>query len=77
VKALIGGTHLTGRKSEYTMATIEGLRKYGLGILSPCHCTGFKAMAELFHAFPESFMLNYSGNTVESLKMIRERMYEL
>ena len=30
VKALIGGTHLTGRKPEYTKATIDGLRGFDL-----------------------------------------------
>jgi 7,8-dihydropterin-6-yl-methyl-4-(beta-D-ribofuranosyl)aminobenzene 5'-phosphate synthase len=77
VKALIGGTHLTGRRPEYTRATIEGLRRHCLSILSPCHCTGFKAMAELYSAFPESFTLNYSGNTMEPAKMIRERKARL
>ncbi len=73
VKALIGGTHLTGRKPEYTKATIEGLRKHDLRILSPCHCTGFKAMAELSRVFPETFVLNYSGNTLEPAKILHER----
>jgi 7,8-dihydropterin-6-yl-methyl-4-(beta-D-ribofuranosyl)aminobenzene 5'-phosphate synthase len=77
VKALIGGTHLTGRKTEYTRATIEGLRRHDLRVLSPCHCTGFKAMAELSHAFPESFTLNYSGNTLEPAKILRERKARL
>jgi 7,8-dihydropterin-6-yl-methyl-4-(beta-D-ribofuranosyl)aminobenzene 5'-phosphate synthase len=77
VKALIGGTHLTGRKLEYTRATIEGLRRHSLSIFSPCHCTGFKAMAELYHAFPESFTLNYSGNTIEPAKIIKERKARL
>jgi 7,8-dihydropterin-6-yl-methyl-4-(beta-D-ribofuranosyl)aminobenzene 5'-phosphate synthase len=73
VKALIGGTHLTGRKPEYTKATIEGLRRHSLSLLSPCHCTGFKAMAELSHAFPDSFTLNYSGNTMEPAKILRDK----
>jgi len=73
VRALIGGTHLTGRKSEYTRATIEGLRKHDLRILSPCHCTGFRAMAELSYAFPESFVLNFSGNVLEPEKILAAR----
>jgi 7,8-dihydropterin-6-yl-methyl-4-(beta-D-ribofuranosyl)aminobenzene 5'-phosphate synthase len=73
VKALIGGTHLTGRKPEYTKATIEGLRRHSLSILSPCHCTGFRAMAELSHAFPDSFTLIYSGNAMEPVKILRDR----
>ena len=73
VKVLIGGTHLTGRRPEYTRATIEGLRKHDLLILSPCHCTGFHAMAELCNVFPESFTLNYSGNVLEPAKIIAKR----
>jgi len=73
VRAFIGGTHLTGRKPEYTKATIEGLKKHDIRILSPCHCTGFRAMAELCNAFPESFTLNYSGNVLEPAKILAER----
>ncbi len=73
VKALIGGTHLTGRKREYLKATIDGLIGFDLQILSPCHCTGFKAMAELARAFPASFEINYSGKVIEPVKILRER----
>jgi 7,8-dihydropterin-6-yl-methyl-4-(beta-D-ribofuranosyl)aminobenzene 5'-phosphate synthase len=73
VKALIGGTHLTGRKPEYTKATIEGMKGFDLSIFSPCHCTGFKAMTELSRAFPDAFELNYSGLTLEPAKILRER----
>ena len=73
VRAMIGGTHLTGRSPEYISATIEGLRRFDLQILSPCHCTGFKTMAELARAFPASFGLNYSGNTIEPGKLLRKR----
>jgi 7,8-dihydropterin-6-yl-methyl-4-(beta-D-ribofuranosyl)aminobenzene 5'-phosphate synthase len=73
VRAIIGGTHLTGRSPEYTYMTIDGLRRFDLQLLSPCHCTGFKAMAELARAFPTTFELNYSGKTLEPEKILRER----
>jgi 7,8-dihydropterin-6-yl-methyl-4-(beta-D-ribofuranosyl)aminobenzene 5'-phosphate synthase len=73
VRAMIGGTHLTGRSSEYISATVDGLRRFDLQILSPCHCTGFNAMAELSRAFPASFELNYSGKTLQPGKLLRER----
>jgi 7,8-dihydropterin-6-yl-methyl-4-(beta-D-ribofuranosyl)aminobenzene 5'-phosphate synthase len=73
VKAMIGGTHLTGRSSEYTSKTIDGLRRFDLQILSPCHCTGFKAMAELSRSFPASFELNYSGKTLELERILLEK----
>ena len=73
VRVMIGGTHLTGRSPEYTLETIDGLRRFDLQILSPCHCTGFKAMAELARAFTTSFELNYSGKTLEPEKILLER----
>jgi 7,8-dihydropterin-6-yl-methyl-4-(beta-D-ribofuranosyl)aminobenzene 5'-phosphate synthase len=73
VKVLIGGTHLMGRKPEYTKATIDGLSGFDLQILSPCHCTGFMAMTELARAFPASFELNYSGKVIEPAKILSER----
>jgi 7,8-dihydropterin-6-yl-methyl-4-(beta-D-ribofuranosyl)aminobenzene 5'-phosphate synthase len=77
VKALIGGTHLIGRKPEYVEKTIEGLRKHDLAILSPCHCTGFNAMAQLSMAFPEPFVLNYSGNVLEPVKVLAKKTIRL
>jgi len=34
-------------------------------MISPCHCTGFKAMAKLWQAFPKAFVWNYSGRIIE------------
>jgi 7,8-dihydropterin-6-yl-methyl-4-(beta-D-ribofuranosyl)aminobenzene 5'-phosphate synthase len=61
IKGLIGGTHLIGRNKEYIRKTIESLKKHEIDFLSPCHCTGFKAMAMLWGSFPNSFVLNYCG----------------
>lgn len=61
IRGLIGGTHLVGRDCAYIQKTIQALREHGLGFLSPCHCTGFKAMAMLWNAFPDSFVLNFCG----------------
>jgi 7,8-dihydropterin-6-yl-methyl-4-(beta-D-ribofuranosyl)aminobenzene 5'-phosphate synthase len=74
VKALIGGIHLMSRKPEYTKATVDRLGGFGLQILSPCHCTGFVAMAELARAFPDSFELNYSGRIIGPAEILRERL---
>lgn len=74
VKALIGGIHLMSRKPEYTKATVDGLAGFGLQLLSPCHCTGFTAMAELARAFPASYELNYSGRIIEPAEILRERL---
>ena len=70
----IGGTHLVGRSDEYLAQTIEALQRFHLSLLSPCHCTGFKAMAKLYHAFPEEFVVNFCGRTIEAGKEPRNRL---
>ncbi|UCG45513.1 MAG: MBL fold metallo-hydrolase [Candidatus Bathyarchaeota archaeon] len=62
---LVGGTHLIRRSDAYLDQTIQELRKFKLDLLSPCHCTGFKAMSRLWTAFPEAFVLNFVGRTLE------------
>jgi len=45
IDGIIGGTHLVGRSEDYLNRTIQELKKFNLGLISPCHCTGFKATA--------------------------------
>lgn len=71
---LVGGTHLIGRSENYLQQTIEGLRKYELSLISPCHCTGFKATARLWQAFPEAFLLNFAGRVIEAEKEPKKRV---
>jgi len=68
------GTHLVGHDDAYIYRTIEELRRFGLRFLSPCHCTGFKAMAMLYNAFPETFVVNYCGRVFEAGKEPRRRL---
>jgi 7,8-dihydropterin-6-yl-methyl-4-(beta-D-ribofuranosyl)aminobenzene 5'-phosphate synthase len=68
----VGGTHLVDRSDEYVEKTISGLT--GLKLISPCHCTGFKAEARLWKAFPEQFVLNYSGRVIEAGKKPKPRV---
>lgn len=65
---LVGGTHLVQRSEKYVQQTIAELKQFDLKLISPCHCTGFKATADLWNAFPNSFVLNYSGRTIEAGK---------
>jgi 7,8-dihydropterin-6-yl-methyl-4-(beta-D-ribofuranosyl)aminobenzene 5'-phosphate synthase len=74
IHGLIGGTHLVGRDDAYIYKTIEELRRFGLRFLSPCHCTGFKAMAMLYNAFPDSFVVNYCGRVFEAGKEPSRRL---
>ena len=68
IHGLVGGTHLVGRSERYLQQTIEGLKQFGLTLISPCHCTGFKATARFWQAFPKAFILNFSGRVIEAGK---------
>jgi 7,8-dihydropterin-6-yl-methyl-4-(beta-D-ribofuranosyl)aminobenzene 5'-phosphate synthase len=68
IHGLVGGTHLVGRNDEYLGSTIVELKKFGLSLISPCHCTGFKATARLWEAFPDEFVLNYACRVIEAGK---------
>jgi len=74
IYGLVGGTHLVGRSEEYLQQTINALKELSLDLLSPCHCTGFKAMSRLYQEFPESFLLNFSGRVIEPEKKPRSRL---
>ena len=74
IHGLMGGTHLVGRSEEYLENTIAELKGFGLGFISPCHCTGFKATARLWREFPEEFVLNFSLRVIEAGKAPRRRL---
>ena len=74
IHGLVGGTHLVGRSEDYLQQTIEGLKQFGLSLISPCHCTGFKATARLWQAFPRTFVLNFSGRVIEAGKEPERRL---
>jgi len=73
--SLVGGTHLVGRSEKYLQQTIVELRQFGLRLFSPCHCTGFKATSRLWNAFPEAFVLNFSGRMIEAGKEPKPRVF--
>lgn len=50
------------------------LKKFGLKLISPCHCTGFKATATLWRTYPETFVLNFSGRMIEAVKETKPRV---
>jgi 7,8-dihydropterin-6-yl-methyl-4-(beta-D-ribofuranosyl)aminobenzene 5'-phosphate synthase len=74
IYGVIGGAHLIGRPEDYIQRTTTELKQFGLKLISPCHCTGFKAMTSLWNAFPEAFVLNYSGRTIEAGKEPKPRV---
>ena len=74
IYGLIGGTHLVGRSDAYLEQTVRALEGFGLRLLSPCHCTGFKATARLWRAFPDAFILNFCGRVIEAGKEPEQRV---
>ena len=73
-ESLVGGTHLVGRSDGYIEETINEMKKFGLNILSPCHCTGFKAASLLLSAFPNEFVVNCCLREIEAGKAIEQRL---
>ena len=53
IRAVVGGMHLRDASEERMEQTIAELGRLGEPLLFPCHCTGFKASARLWHAFPD------------------------
>lgn len=63
IHGLLGGTHLVGRPENYIDQTVEELKQFGLNLISPCHCIGFKATVKLWQARA----LSFEGNSTLKL----------
>ncbi len=64
--AVIGGFHLTGGLFEAIIPqTVSALVELSPQVVVPAHCTGFRAMHELARAFPDAFIQNSVGTTLE------------
>jgi len=74
IHGLVGGTHLVEREEKYIEQTVKELRKFGLGLISPCHCTGFKATTRIWQAFPDAFVLNFCLRVIEAGKEPEQRL---
>ena len=68
IHGFVGGTHLVQRSDDYVEKTLQALRRFGLRLLSPCHCTGFKATSRIWQSFSDEFVLNYCGRIIEAGK---------
>ncbi|MCC7145267.1 MAG: MBL fold metallo-hydrolase [Phycisphaeraceae bacterium] len=51
--AVIGGTHLVNANAERIAKTIAAVGVFGLKVFAPAHCTGPRATAALWSAFPD------------------------
>jgi len=66
VHAVVGGFHLASRREDEIKPTVDALRSYKPKLISPCHCTGFRATRMIWEAFEREFVLNFSGRTIMS-----------
>ena len=65
IYALIGGFHLTQGSPERLKKTIQALKEKEIRYLVPLHCTGFQAMASMWQAFPETYVIPSVGTRIE------------
>ena len=52
----MGGFHLSGVTEKIIPETVADLKRFGLGVLAPGHCTGWRAMSRLAHEFGDELV---------------------
>lgn len=56
--AVMGGLHLSGAGPEKIISeTVRDLKSFGLKIIVPAHCTGWRAVTELLNTFGEQMVI--------------------
>jgi len=71
----IGGTHLIRPKEKRLAETLRKLKEFDLQLISPAHCTGHKSIATISQAFPEAFVLNYAGRTIDTAERLKDPVF--
>ena len=71
----IGGTHLIRPKEHRLNETVKMLSGFGLRFMAPSHCTGYRSMTVLNQAFPDEFVLNYAGRTIDTSKRLKDKVF--
>ena len=62
IHAVIGGLHISGIEEGIKVA--ESLRKLGVKLVSPCHCTGAKAKIGIVKILEKEFVRNGVGKVI-------------
>jgi 7,8-dihydropterin-6-yl-methyl-4-(beta-D-ribofuranosyl)aminobenzene 5'-phosphate synthase len=60
--SIIGGFHLIDVTTDRIERTVEELKKIGLSVIAPMHCTVFKASMKIAEALPEAFKKFHCGD---------------
>jgi 7,8-dihydropterin-6-yl-methyl-4-(beta-D-ribofuranosyl)aminobenzene 5'-phosphate synthase len=66
IAAIVGGFHLSGPMFETIIPpTVAAFDDLAPALLVPAHCTGWKAVHQLAARFPDAFVQNTVGTTIE------------
>lgn len=57
----MGGLHLSGSTEKIIPDTVADLKRFGLGVLAPGHCTGWRAMSVLAREFGDDLVPSAVG----------------
>jgi 7,8-dihydropterin-6-yl-methyl-4-(beta-D-ribofuranosyl)aminobenzene 5'-phosphate synthase len=57
----MGGLHLSGINERVIPETVADLKTFGLKLLAPGHCTGWRAVSQLARAFGEELVPSAVG----------------
>jgi 7,8-dihydropterin-6-yl-methyl-4-(beta-D-ribofuranosyl)aminobenzene 5'-phosphate synthase len=60
---VLGGFHLSGSNERIIPETVEAMRRFGLAVIAPAHCTGWRAVSALAAAFGEAVAPSAVGKT--------------
>ena len=57
----MGGLHLSGSTEKIIPDTVADLKRFGLAVLAPGHCTGWRAMSVLAREFGDELVPSAVG----------------
>jgi 7,8-dihydropterin-6-yl-methyl-4-(beta-D-ribofuranosyl)aminobenzene 5'-phosphate synthase len=58
---VMGGLHLSGATEKIIPETIADLKRFGLKLLAPGHCTGWRAISAMAHVFGDELVPSAIG----------------
>jgi 7,8-dihydropterin-6-yl-methyl-4-(beta-D-ribofuranosyl)aminobenzene 5'-phosphate synthase len=61
----MGGLHLSGSTEKIIPQTVDDLRSFGLKLVAPGHCTGWRALAAMARVFGEELVPSAVGKEYE------------
>jgi len=65
ISIVMGGIHLIDANEDRIHKTIHLLSEFSVGKLALCHCTGMKALVEVYNAFGNKLLINNVGTRIE------------